>query len=53
LTIPEDTPPGDYWLYIGWYRIAGVDEFVRMAIDREDAENNLFTLPQMITVADS
>jgi hypothetical protein len=53
LTIPEDTPPGDYRLYIGWYRIAGEDAFVRMSIDREGATDDLFALPQMITVADS
>lgn len=49
LTIPPDMPPGDYWLYVGWYNPHNVTE--RLPVGGDSTRDNLYLLAQ-VTIND-
>lgn len=47
LTLPPDAVPGDYRIFIGWYRLS---DFSRLSAAGEGAINDLYPLPFAITI---
>gem|GEM_PF-829711 len=47
LTIPEDTPAGEYKLYVGWYRAS---DGTRLQVSGGNIRDNLLILPVQILV---
>lgn len=47
LTLPADAPEGEYRILIGWYRLS---DFMRLVAVGEGVQDNLFTLPVMLTI---
>ncbi len=45
LALPPDMPPGDYWLYVGWYNPQNVTE--RLPVHGDSTRDNLYLLAQV------
>jgi 4-amino-4-deoxy-L-arabinose transferase-like glycosyltransferase len=47
ITFPPDTLPGEYRVYVGWYRLS---DFARLPAVGEDVTNDLYPLPSVIII---
>ncbi|MEP7292309.1 MAG: phospholipid carrier-dependent glycosyltransferase [Chloroflexota bacterium] len=47
LTIPPSAAPGDYTLYVGWYRPS---DLLRLAASGDNIQNDLFMFPHPLTI---